>query len=189
MEKKEVYRIIFAGEGGQGVQSLAHVFAKAAYNAGLNLAYMPNYGVEQRGGVSLGYLQIGKGEIGFPKFDDADLIVVMCKRAIPRLLQYVGDETFMIYDSSQIDSSDLAEVFAEKLAVPATEVATKKLDSKVFNMILAGSLTSVVPVLTEKDIFTASEEIFAHKYKKRPQLKHLNEKAIKMGIQLVKEKI
>jgi 2-oxoglutarate ferredoxin oxidoreductase subunit gamma len=185
--KKEVYRIIFAGEGGQGVQSLAHAYTKAAFEAGLHVAYMPNYGVEQRGGVSLGYLQFGKGTIGFPKFQKADILVVLCKRAIDRTLTYIGDQTVYIYDSSQIKSSDLAGVFAEKLAIPATETATKKLEPKVFNMILAGAILPEIEGITEKDLEKAFSFIFAKKYKEKPQLKHLNEKALKLGVALSKE--
>ena len=47
------WKIAAAGEGGQGVQALAETLALAAYRAGLNALYIPNFGIEQRGGVSL----------------------------------------------------------------------------------------------------------------------------------------
>lgn len=187
METNKVYRIVISGEGGQGVQSLAHAFANAAYNSGLNITYMPNYGVEQRGGVSLGYLQFGKGEIGFPKFQTADFLIVMCERAIERTKEYIGDNTLYIYDSSQIESSKIKDIYAEKLAIPATEMASKKLTPKVFNMILAGALVQETKNISRADLEKAFEEIFADKYKEKPQLRHLNKKAIELGERLAKE--
>jgi 2-oxoglutarate ferredoxin oxidoreductase subunit gamma len=50
---EQIKKIIIAGEGGQGIQTIAHAFARAAFLDDLNVSFMPNYGVEQRGGVSL----------------------------------------------------------------------------------------------------------------------------------------
>lgn len=186
METRDVYKIIIAGEGGQGVQVLAHAFAKAAFDKGLHVAYMPNYGVEQRGGVSLGYLQFGKGVIGFPKFSKADIIVVLCERAVERVQQYVGDDTLYIFDSSQVDPSHLSEVYAEKLAVPATEAAAKRLTPKVFNMVMAGALLSEIKEITLPAMEKALDDMFADKYKAKPELRHLNQRALSLGEQLAK---
>jgi 2-oxoglutarate ferredoxin oxidoreductase subunit gamma len=184
---REVYKILIAGEGGQGIQALAHVFVRAAFDAGLNVVYLPNFGVEQRGGVSLGFLQIGRGEIGFPKFDKADIIINMRDRAIDRVNEYVGDKTLYIYDSDLITGSQLRDVAAEKLAVPATSKAAEKLTPQVFNMILAGALLTELPILSRKFVDESLEQQFALKYKKKPQLRNLNKKAIDLGEKLAKE--
>jgi 2-oxoglutarate ferredoxin oxidoreductase subunit gamma len=147
---REVYRILIAGEGGQGIQTIAHVLATAAFEAGLHVSYMPNYGVEQRGGVSLAFVQIGTGVIGFPKFSTADIIVNMRARAITRIGEYIGDDTLYIYDSDLITSTEVAHVVAEKLAIPATSKASEKLTSKVFNIILLGALASELRILDTK---------------------------------------
>jgi 2-oxoglutarate ferredoxin oxidoreductase subunit gamma len=187
MKNKQIYRLIVAGEGGQGIQALAHIFAETAFAAGLNVAYMPNYGVEQRGGVSLGYLQFGKGNIGFPKFQTADILIVMCSRAVKRVEQYVGSDTLCIYDSSQISSDELKDIAAEKIAIPATETATKKLSPKVFNMILAGAMISEIDVLKRTEIESTFESFFGEKYKKHPELRNLNKKALILGEKLAKD--
>jgi 2-oxoglutarate ferredoxin oxidoreductase subunit gamma len=184
---KSVYRILLAGEGGQGVQTIGHILARAAFDEGLNVAFMPNYGVEQRGGVSLAYLQIGKGVIGFPKFAKADIIINMRSRAVERIMQYVGDETLYIYDSDLIRSLDLKAVKAEKLPIPATTLAAKKLTPKVFNMILCGSLIAEIDGLSQSSVEKAANLVLAEKYKKRPELKNLNHKAIDLGVRAAKE--
>ena len=52
-------KILIAGEGGQGVQTISKVLTETAYHKGLEISFVPNYGVEQRGGVSLGYIKFG----------------------------------------------------------------------------------------------------------------------------------
>jgi 2-oxoglutarate ferredoxin oxidoreductase subunit gamma len=187
MTKKSVKKIVITGEGGQGVQILAHALAKAAFMEGLNVVYMPNYGVEQRGGVSIGYLQIGKGEIGFPKFKEADLLVVLCDRAVERTKEYLGDNTLYVYDTGQIHGRSLKNIAAEKLPIPATEVATVKLEPRVSNMVIAGALLSEITEIPLKTFEKVLDELLADKYKKKPQLRNLNKKALEYGSRLAKE--
>ena len=183
----QVYKILIAGEGGQGVQTIGHVLARAAFDEGLNVAFMPNYGVEQRGGVSLAYLQIGSGPIGFPKFSKADIIINMRSRAIERIMKYVDSGTLYIYDSDLIKSSELKSVFSEKLPIAATGLASSKLEPKVFNMILCGALIAEIEGLSQSAVEKAANFVLAAKYKKKPELKNLNHKAIDLGVKAAKE--
>jgi 2-oxoglutarate ferredoxin oxidoreductase subunit gamma len=183
---KDVQRILIAGEGGQGVQRIAHAFTHAAFNTGFHVLYLPNYGVEQRGGVSLGFLQYGKGEIGFPKFSTADIMVVLCSRAVERTRQYVSDDTIYIYDNELIKSSEIADISAQKIAVSATKIANEKLTPKAFNMILAGALLSETEELTIKSLEEALEIDFKDKYKEKPQLRSFNKRALELGYKLAK---
>lgn len=64
----KVFKVAIAGEGGQGVQSIAEILAEAANEEGKNALYIPNFGVEQRGGVSIAFVQVSDGDIGAPKF-------------------------------------------------------------------------------------------------------------------------
>lgn len=82
------WKIAAAGEGGQGVQALAETLALAAYRAGLKSLYIPNFGIEQRGGVSLAFVQISPESIGSPKFLQADLVAALSPRALRRSEQY-----------------------------------------------------------------------------------------------------
>ena len=184
---KGIYKILIAGEGGQGVQAMSHILAEAAFSAGLDVNYLPNYGVEQRGGVSLGFLQIGKGVIGFPKFSKADIIVVLRDRAVDRIAEYIDDKTLYIYDSDLIVGSELRGVMAEKLAIPATSLAAAKLSPTVTNMVLVGSLLSEIPVLSRKIIEDTLDKYFADKYKVKPQLRNLNKKALDLGDKAAKD--
>lgn len=86
-------KILIAGEGGQGVQAIGEILAIAGENAGYSATYIPNFGVEQRGGVSLAFTILQKQKIGFPKFAKADFLILTAARAIPRIKQYIGSKT------------------------------------------------------------------------------------------------
>jgi 2-oxoglutarate ferredoxin oxidoreductase subunit gamma len=187
MNKKNIYKVIIAGEGGQGVQSIAHILTNSAFATGLNVAFIPNYGVEQRGGISLGFIQFGKGVIGFPKFAKADILLVMCERAIERTKQYIESETLYIYDSDLIHSSKLADIRTQKLPIPATSTANEKLETKVFNMVLLGAILAETGLIKREIVETELEKYFAEKYKEKPQLRHFNKEAIQFGEKLAKE--
>ena len=182
-----VLKILLAGEGGQGVQTVSHVISRAAFLQGLNVSYMPNYGVEQRGGVSLGYIQVGIGIIGFPKFSKADYIVNMRQRAIERIGRYVDNDTLYIYDSDLINSVELNKTIAQKLPIPATSTASSKLSPQAFNMILAGAILAEIEIIERKYVEEALEIVLANKYKAKPQLRNFNKKALDLGAKLAKE--
>lgn len=95
--------IALAGEGGQGVQLVGEILADSAYRAGLHSIYIPNFGVEQRGGVSIAFVQVSEAPIGSPKFKKADILVPLSQRAVDRTKVYIKAETLYIYESSAIE--------------------------------------------------------------------------------------
>lgn len=103
----KIIKIAVAGEGGQGVQSIAQILAEAAYDEGKNAVYIPNFGVEQRGGVSIAFLQIGEGQIGAPRFVEADILIPLSPRAVNRTKMHAGKQTTYIYDNSIIAEGEV----------------------------------------------------------------------------------
>lgn len=95
-------KIAIAGEGGQGVQSIGDILAEAGNEEGKEALYIPNFGIEQRGGVSLAFVQISEEQIGSPKFQRGDIVIALSERAVARTKQYVTGDTLFVYDSSLI---------------------------------------------------------------------------------------
>jgi len=101
----KVVKIALAGEGGQGVQLVAELLAEAANQEGKEAIYIPNFGVEQRGGVSIAYVQISDQYIGAPRFKQGDIVVALSDRAIDRTQVHVGSQTVFVYDNSDLGTS------------------------------------------------------------------------------------
>lgn len=96
MLKNEILKILLAGDGGQGIQLLSDVICRAAIDKGLYATSIPNYGLEQRGGVSLSFVQVGVKEIIYPKFTKPDILLIMSEQARERTKKYQFAETKIV---------------------------------------------------------------------------------------------
>ena len=173
-------RILISGEGGQGVQLIAKALCVSAFESEFKTTYVPNYGVEQRGGVSLGFVQVSNQEIGFPKFQYADILVTLRERAVDRVLEYIGEDTLIIYDSDLVSRDKLTAIPNKKIAIQAYQTAKDVLVVKAFNMMVLGMLASMVKIEQETVIKTISA-MLVEKYVLHPEMKHFNERAVGMG--------
>jgi len=188
-------KILFTGEGGQGVQTIAKILTESAFLSGRKTSYLPNYGVEQRGGVSIAFVQICRCDeksrvcscdIGFPKFNKADILINFRERAIERTKRYVKKEALYMYDSSLIRKEALEGIISPKISIPAISYARKKLDAKVFNLIILGGVVSYTDIVSKKYVYRAIDKVLAKKIIQHPELKPLNHKAFEIGYDMMK---
>ena len=179
-------RIVLAGEGGQGVQSIAKILVEAGYEAGKEILYIPNFGVEQRGGVSIAFCQIADEKIGEPRFSKGDIVIMLSDRAIDRCSTYVSENSTVIYDSSVC--SKKPECKAKNIiSVEANKIANEQLSARVFNIIVLGVLLSATNVLQLSDIKNAMEMALGKKFDAKPELRDLSYKALEMGMGLIEK--
>ncbi|MBP7331627.1 MAG: Pyruvate synthase subunit PorC [Firmicutes bacterium ADurb.Bin373] len=181
----ETTRMVLAGEGGQGVQAIAEILAEAANEEGRQALYIPNFGVEQRGGVSVAFLQISDDAIGSPKFLKGDVVAALSDRAVQRTAPYAGPETTFIYDSAMEGvADDLPQDAARVMPVPAMEVAKKEFHPRVYNMVMMGALIGATGIIPLDRARAAIEKRFGYKFEKQPQLRDLNFRALERGMEL-----
>lgn len=181
-------KIALAGEGGQGVQSVAMILTEGAYDSGKEAIYIPNFGVEQRGGVSIAFVQISDRPIDAPKFKTADIVLALSERAILRTAMYVGPETIFIYDqSSEVMGDVLPKQAKEIIAIPAIEIAKREFHPRVFNIIILGAMLGIASVITEEQAQGAIEKKLGYKFEQSPHLRDLNFKALSRGMAIVQK--
>jgi 2-oxoglutarate ferredoxin oxidoreductase subunit gamma len=175
-------RIALAGEGGQGVQSIAEILAEAAYNQDQQAIYIPNFGLEQRGGVSIAFIQFSDTRIGAPKFQKADVVIALSERAVGRTAMYSGPETIFVYDSGfKVNPEDLPREAKKIIGIPAIDTANKELRPRVFNIIIMGAVIGLTKVVSFEAAKDALESKLAYKFEKNPSLRELNFKALEIG--------
>lgn len=201
--KNDPTKILLAGEGGQGVQLIAQILAYAAEKDGRYASYIPNFGVEQRGGVSIAYVKISKQPITYPKFRYADILVVLSDRAVKRTQKYIDDETIYIYDDSLVHNRNIPvtdlkhkkepkhqsarAVIKELINLPASEIAEEKLDPKSFNFIILGAILAIIGLITEERVEDVIDEQLGEKLKKQKEIFELNLAALHLGVKLILE--
>ena len=179
-------RIALGGEGGQGVQAIAKILVEAAYLEGKEVIYIPNFGIEQRGGVSIAFSQISDTPIGEAKFAKGDIIIMLSDRAIERCAQYVDpDNSIVIYDDSVCETKPTFKA-KEIIGIPATRMALEKLSPRVFNMIILGVIVKATGIIKVDSCKKAMEDAFGKKFETKPELKELNMKALQTGMDLIK---
>lgn len=181
-------RIALAGEGGQGVQSIAEIMAEAAYENNQQALYIPNFGLEQRGGVSIAFIQFSDRRIGAPKFQKADIVVALSERAVARTKGYSGPETLFVYDSSfDIAPEDYPRVVKKMIAIPAIETSNEVLHPRVFNIIIMGAVIEMSQVVGFEDVRKALEHKLGYKFEQDPKLRELNFRALEMGREMAQK--
>lgn len=178
-------KILLAGEGGQGIQTIAKVLSDAAAKSGLQVSYIPSFGVEQRGTPSLGFLILAKDKIFYPRFETADYIVALQHRAIPFLRKYVAVETKFIFDSSTIARKEIPKNAMHVLGIPATKYAAEKFTQRAFNVLIAGKLSQVLNI-PGKTVWESIEKVLGKKFKNE-QIRKANEDAFLFGREAVFE--
>lgn len=183
-------RIALAGEGGQGVQSVAEIIAEAAYNEKKQTIYIPNFGLEQRGGVSIAFIQVSDEKIGAPKFNKADVVIALSERAIGRTTVYSDDNTLFVYDKAfKVDDEDFPKQAKKIIGIPAIETANQELHPRVFNIIIMGAVIGLTNVVSFAAAKEALENKLGHKFEKNPNLRELNFKALEIGKQMAEESL
>lgn len=182
-------KILAAGEGGQGVQSIVEILALSLHQQGKFVSYMPNFGVEQRGGVSLGFLQIDDKKISYPKFSLADIIIALSDRAIPAVANFIKDNTIFIYDSSSITDDNLKNLqgkFKNYLNIPAQKIANDQSFPKSANIIILGAILKYIEGLDPQKVKTVMSQKFAKYLTKNPQIADQNNRAFNFGLEFSK---
>lgn len=173
--------ICIAGEGGQGAQTIAKIIVNVAYKQKVPVAYVPNYGVEQRGGVSIAFVRISSEQISYPKFSIADILVLLSDRSIDRVEQHIGANTTVFFNKDFVSRKLSKKYKGFYFNKQARELGSTRL----FNMIVLGLIVKTIDSIPLSAIIKEAHNKFASKYKAQPALKMLNEDAIKYGYNLI----
>ena len=166
-----------AGIGGQGILLMGQLLAKAAANKGFQVTWLPEYGVEKRGGDATCTVIVSEEEIYSPVVAHPQIMILMHSRMVPRFLPSLKKGGLLIVNSTLIDREEITRNDVELVEVPAGEVSQEIGSEKVANLVLLGVFlkrTGVLPLgVVKEELETASKG-------KRHQLE-LNLRALDRG--------
>ena len=166
-------KILIAGEGGQGVQLIAELLARAAFLEGKSSLYIPNFGVEQRGGVSLAFVVIDNKPVVYPKFEKADILAILCDRAFERVINYIDNKTLVIFGPA-ITKKKLTGLRENNLF----KVNSGWFPPKVWNILVLGKINNLGKVVSFESLKKVMTEKLKEKFLKDISLKELDERAL-----------
>jgi 2-oxoglutarate ferredoxin oxidoreductase subunit gamma len=165
-------KILFAGEGGQGVQVIAEILAKGSFLDKKHSTYIPNFGVEQRGGVSLAFVIVSdRKKIGYPKFDKADILAILSNRSLKRVKEFINKDTIVIYGPA-------VSLKKPKGAKKFYNLESGDFPNKVWNMLVLGKINTLKNIVSQNSLKQAVNDRFEKYFKDSPSLKELDYKAL-----------
>ena len=169
-----------AGSGGQGVILASVILAEAAIIAGKYTAQSQSYGPEARGGACKAETLVSDTPIGYTKVQQPDFLMVLNQKALQKYGKNVPEDCIILIDSGL---EALPEMENHRVvSLPILKTAKEKVGRlQTANIVAVGCINSLLNLVDEASI-------------KKAVLMHipagtqkLNMKALKAGIELVKE--
>jgi 2-oxoglutarate ferredoxin oxidoreductase subunit gamma len=169
-----------SGSGGQGLILAGIILAEAALLDGKLAIQSQSYGPEARGGSSKAEVMISDEEIYFPKVTKPNLVLAMSQEAAKKYVDDLSDAGVLVTDSLFV--KDLPASFKGKVyELPITHTAKTELGKALFaNIIALGAIVKLTGLVSEASIIKA----VLNRVPKGTE--EVNEKAIKLGMSLIK---
>jgi len=172
-------KIIFAGFGGQGIMTLGQIVARIAMRQGKQVAWMPSYGAEMRGGTANCSLVISDLPIGNPYvISDIDILCTLNTPSVDKFLSRVRSGGVVVCNRS-IVTEEIVRDDVEVISVDATNIAVKLGNVKVQNMAMLGGLMRAADLFSLDTVKQVFQEVFQDKH---PGLISLNCAAVEAGM-------
>ena len=174
--------IMFAGFGGQGILLIGKVLAHAAMEEGYEVAWVPSYGPEMRGGTAYCTVVISDRPIGSPIIKNPLHLVAMNGPSLEKFAPTVKKDGIIFINSSLIAfGSNRDDV--DELRVPVVDIAKDLGSVKAANIVALSAFvgrSGIVPMETLKNCI---KEEFSQK----PKLIPLNMEAVAAGEQAARK--
>lgn len=176
-----IEELIFSGFGGQGVLTVGILLAYAGMLEGKQVAWIPSYGPETRGGTANCNVVISDETIGSPSIRHPSSCLVMNKPSFYRFEPLVIAGGLLVVNSSLVDDrSERKDIVV--IYIPTAELAEKAGSLLVSSMVGLGALNEVRKLVALESVEQALERILpAHRHSYIP----MNIKAVEAGAEFV----
>lgn len=168
--------VMFAGFGGQGILLIGKILAHAAMEEGAEVAWIPSYGPEMRGGTAYCLVVISDASIGSPIIQNPMHLVAMNRPSLEKFAPVVKPEGVVVINSSLIPV-DSGRDDVDELMLPANDMAVELGSVKVANIVALGAFVGRSKIVDFDTVKHCVKEEFAAKEKLIP----LNMKALEAG--------
>ena len=166
----------FAGFGGQGILLSGKILAHAAMEEGLEVAWVPSYGPEMRGGTAYCTVVISDRPIGSPIIKNPLHLVAMNRPSLEKFAPDVKPHGMVLINSSLVPIGSGRDDI-EELIVPATGIAKDLGNVKAANIVALSAFVFKSKIVDFDRLRECVKEEFARKKKLIP----LNMEALDRG--------
>lgn len=175
--------ILIAGFGGQGVLSTGQLLAYAGMIENKQVAWIPSYGPEMRGGTANCGITISDEPISSPLVTEPTTLIVMNRPSLDKFEKSVVPGGLILINSSLVDQKVKREDI-QVMEIPANQIAEELGNIKVANNIILGVLIELTGVVSLEAVVESLKKVLPAR---RHNLIPVNQQALEKGIQLAKE--
>ena len=169
-----------SGTGGQGLILAGIILAEAALLDGKNAIQSQSYGPEARGGSSKSEVLISDKKINYPKITVPNVVLAMSQEACKKYIIDLTEEGILITDSLLVEKLP-DKKYKKVYELPITHTAQDGLGKALFaNIIALGAIAKITGVVSVGSLTKA----VLNRVPKGTE--ELNEKAIRLGMEMVK---
>jgi 2-oxoglutarate ferredoxin oxidoreductase subunit gamma len=175
--------IIIAGFGGQGVLSMGKILTYGGIMQDQEVAWMPSYGPEMRGGTANVTVIISDERISSPILKIFDTAIILNQQSMDKFENAVKPGGLLLYDPNGITRHPNRKDISI-YQIEGARLAADTGNTKVFNMIILGAYLKLKPIVKMENVISGLKKSLPERAHK---LIPLNEQAIKIGMENVKE--
>jgi len=155
--------IVISGTGGQGVLLIGKLLAEVGLLEGREVAWLPTYGAEKRGGTVACNITISDDKIGSLFVTRPTAAIAMSLAALEKLEQVMKPDSLLIINKSTVPSK-VKRRDVRVIYVPALELASELGNDSASNIIILGALVGASSMVDKSSINSAMESTFSAKY-------------------------
>jgi 2-oxoglutarate ferredoxin oxidoreductase subunit gamma len=168
--------VMFAGFGGQGILLSAKILAHAAMEQGFEVAWIPSYGPEMRGGTAYCTVVVSDRPIGSPIIRNPRHLVAMNRPSLEKFAPVIKPGGVILVNSTLI-SVPAGRDDVDELRVPVNDIAKELGNVRSANIIALAAFAARSKIVDFEMIRKCVEAEFS----KKPKLIPLNLEAVAAG--------
>ncbi len=170
-------QMLIAGFGGQGVMAMGQLLVYSGLLEGKEVAWLPSYGPEMRGGTANCAVSISDFSISSPLVTEPDILIAMNYPALEKFERLVKNGGKILVNSS-IVTDQVARNDINVYYIPINKNAEALGESRVANMVMLGALLKVEPIVEKKSLLQSLSKVLSGG---KNHLLPLNERALELG--------
>lgn len=176
-------KVIIAGFGGQGVMSIGQMLTYAGMKEGKEVAWLPSYGPEMRGGTANCNVIVSDQPVASPIVNEATAVLALNLPSLDKFEHSVTPKGHLLINSSLISKkSERQDIHVHY--IPANDIAVELGNPKIANMVMLGAYIELTKVVTVEGILDALVKVLG---KGKAHLLDINKEALAKGAKIIQQ--
>ncbi len=168
--------VMFAGFGGQGILLMGKILAHAAMEEGFEVAWVPSYGPEMRGGTAYCTVVVSDRPIGSPIIKNPQHLVAMNRPSLEKFAPQVKKGGVILINSSLISIGSQRDD-VDEMVIPVVDIAKELGSTKAANIVALAAFVTRSKIVN----FDRLRECVRNEFASKAKLIPLNMRAMDQG--------